>query len=171
MSHVLDVGGHRLRESVGTAGAWPGGLQDRGLCLLARELPLAIRKHCLLAGTRASSFWCVTPPGSWLWLVAAVTPCVGLSEGFLELFGACCHGSQLQSLVGHEARQEGGGGMCPPAGSRLWGPRRPGAHSFLLGRPSRPTHCGSSAVLGPGSCGCPIALLGRSRKLQRWGGS
>lgn len=40
---------------------------------------------------------------------------MGLSDGFLELFGACCHGSQLQSLAGPGAGQEGGGGVCPPA--------------------------------------------------------
>lgn len=86
----------------------------------AERLPLAaLKRSSLLAGIRASSFWhfLLLPWALALvfGLVAAVTPCVGLSEGFLELFGACCHGSLLQSLAGPEAEQEGGGGACPPA--------------------------------------------------------
>ena len=35
-----------------------------------------------------------------LGLATAMTLCVGLTEGFLGLFGACCYGCQLQGLAG-----------------------------------------------------------------------
>ena len=120
MSHVLDVEGHRLDPwEVGRVGRMvaygPGGPRDGGLCLLGRGgCPLlALKRSSPLAGLGASSFWCFSllprAPALGFGLAAAVTPCVGLSEGFLRLFGACCHGSQLQSLAGWEAGQEGGG--------------------------------------------------------------
>lgn len=58
-------------------------------------------------------------PGSWLGVGGCCHPAPG-SQGFLELFGACCHGTQLQSLPGWETRQEGGGGTSLSAGSGLW---------------------------------------------------
>ena len=60
----------------------------------------------------ASSFrcfyFCLGPAPLSLGLAAAVTLCVGLTEGFLGLFVACCYGCQLQCLAGWDARQEGG---------------------------------------------------------------
>lgn len=51
--------------------------------------------------------------GPCLWVGGCFDTLRGLSEGFLELFGACCHGFQLQSLAGREAGREGGGGHAP----------------------------------------------------------
>lgn len=150
MSHVLDVEGHRLDPwGVGGVGRMvaygPGGPRDGGLCLLGRGgCPLlALKRSSPLAGLGASSFWCFSllprAPALGFGLVAAVTPCVGLSEGFLGLFGACCHGSQLQSLAGWEARQEEVGHVPACREEALgfsfwwWGPLRPRTHSVLLG--------------------------------------
>ena len=54
------------------------------------------------------SHFCPGPALLSLGLAAAVTLCVGLTEGFLGLFGPCCYGCQLQGLAGWEAGQEGG---------------------------------------------------------------
>jgi hypothetical protein len=52
--------------------------------------------------------------------LAAVTPVWG-SEGLLQMFGACCHDSQLQSLAGHEhwERRRWGACACLP-GTSPW---------------------------------------------------
>lgn len=82
----------------------------------ARAVPLA-SSHVvsLLSGIRYYSFWYfpLLPRGLALGigLLTTVTLVWG-SEGLFQLFGACCHDSQLQSL----ARPKDWG-MCPPAWS------------------------------------------------------
>lgn len=50
-------------------------------------------------------------PGSWHCCVGCCDPRVRL-EGLLQMFGACCHDSQLQSLAGHERWEGGRWGAC-----------------------------------------------------------
>lgn len=114
------------RDSTG----WPDGLRMEACVSGGRQAALCRTQAFFPSGrNQASSFWhfSLQPRALALGfgLVAAVTPCVGFSEGFLGLFGACCHGSQLQSLAGLRlGRKEVGACARLPAGSR------PGAQFF-----------------------------------------
>ena len=127
-AEVLNAGGRdesqtRCRGSqarplgVGRVGRFvaggPGGPQDRGLCLGQGGCPFPTQKRSSpLAGWGFLFSEFLTsaraPALLSLGLAAAVTLCVGLTEGFLGLFGPCCYGCQLQGLAGWEAGQEGG---------------------------------------------------------------
>lgn len=93
-------------------GRWSWWPQDRGLCLGLGGCPLPTQKPSsplVRWGFLFSVFLLLPGPAPLsLGLAAAVTLCVGLTEGFLGLFGACCYGCQLQRLAGWDARQEGG---------------------------------------------------------------
>lgn len=113
MSHASEVEGHR--QEGGHVGQ-PGDRLET--CLLAHSTQ--VWAFCIgcsrrLAGISRSPFF--SPSWSEIFLfssfllhralalgtgvLAAVTPVWG-SEGLLQMFGACCHDSRLQSLAGHE---------------------------------------------------------------------
>lgn len=120
---------------------WPDGLRMEACVSGGRQAALCRTQAFFPSGwNQASSFWhfSLQPRALALGfgLVAAVTPCVWLSEGFLGLFGACCHGSQLQSLAGLRlGRKEVGACARLPAGSRARG-----SILFLLGAGSAGLH-------------------------------
>lgn len=113
MSHSLDVEGHRP-DPWGWAGSVgprrPSGPRPvSGVGRLPFADPEAFFPYGRM-GFLFSEFLTSArgPAPLSLRLATAVTFCVGLTEGFLGLFGACCYGCQLQGLAGWETGQEGG---------------------------------------------------------------
>lgn len=95
----------------------------------------------LLVGERDSCacHFCCMGPGSWHWYIGCCNPpCGALRERLLQMFGARCHDSQLQSLAGLEHWEGRRWGHVPAClelaldlGSGQWGILTSGSFSPL----------------------------------------